>query len=249
MNLLLFENRERQGNVLRLDDRRAEHILTVLRLKVGDRLRVGEVNGCLGTGIIRKIAAPCVELEVELNTPLQAEVDITLILALPRPIMLKRILKQATTLGVKSFHLIRTRRVEKSFYHSPVLKPENIREVLLLALEQAMDTRLPEVHVHTQFKPFVEDVLPALPGIRLLAHPGAAAGLYDLMAPAKGGRKNSVLLAVGPEGGFVEYECARFAEQGFAAFSMGSRILHVDTAVVALLAQLNLLLAASDSRP
>jgi RsmE family RNA methyltransferase len=69
------------------------------------------------------------------------------------------------------------------------------------------------------------------------------------MAPAKGGLKSPVLLAVGPEGGFVEYECARFAQEGFTAFSMGPRILHVDTAVVALLAQLNLLLAASDSRP
>ncbi len=250
MNLLLFDNRERQGNVLCLDDRRAEHILTVLRLRVGDRLRVGEVNGGQGTGVIRKIDAPCVELEVELNTPLPAEPEITLVLALPRPIMLKRILKQATTLGVKRFHLIRTRRVEKSFYHSPVLKPENIREVLLLSLEQAMDTRLPEVHVHTQFKPFVEDVLPFLPGTRLLAHPGAPLTLHDLMASKQqtgkkeGRQDDSVLLAVGPEGGFIDYECERFMEQGFAAFSMGPRILHVDTAVVALLAQIQLLMVA-----
>ncbi len=253
MNLLLFDREERQGKRLFLTGRRAEHIQKVLRLQPGDQLRLGEVNGLVGTGVIRKITDTGVELKVELTTAPRPEPDITLILALPRPIMLKRILKQATTLGVKKFHLIRTRRVEKSFYHSPVLKAENIRDILLQALEQAMDTRLPQVHIHKQFKPFVQDILPSLPGTRLLAHPGESASLFDLLAPhrqsgpekTKDGSGTSVLLAVGPEGGFVDYECEQFAAQGFSTFTMGSRILHVDTAVVALLAQVQLLLDTS----
>ncbi|MCI5151399.1 MAG: hypothetical protein D3916_18805, partial [Candidatus Electrothrix sp. MAN1_4] len=83
---------------------------------------------------------------------------VELILALPRPIMLQRILKQATVMGIRRLHLIRSAKVEKSFFQTPVLEPEKIRELLLEGLTQAMDTCLPEVHIHRRFKPFVQDV-------------------------------------------------------------------------------------------
>jgi len=152
--------------------------------------------------------------------------------------MLQRIFKQAAVLGVHGIHLIRSRRVEKSFFHSPVLKPEKIKSLLVEGLEQAMDTRVPEVKIHHKFKPFVEDVLPALAGTGLLAHPETTLSLIDLAEGKKITGREKILLAIGPEGGWSEYECQRFLEQGFTMFTMGPRILHVDTAVVALLAQL-----------
>ena len=49
------------------------------------------------------------------------------------------------------------------------------------------------------------------------------------------GEKNGrILLAVGPEGGWVDYEVQKFREQGFSCCSIGLRILKVDTAVIAL---------------
>ena len=250
MNLLLFTADERQDDKVVLSGRRAEHIRSVLRLDQGDQLRVGEVNGLTGTAVINRIDRESVHLSVTLSSPPPQPADIELILALPRPIMLQRILKQATTLGVKRFHLIRTRRVEKSFFHTPVLFPEKIEKILLEGMEQAMDTRMPEVRIYHRFKPFVEDVLPTLDGTGLLAHPTAEYSLntifssfaaVDNRALPTGTNKKKILLAVGPEGGFLDYECCQFIDHGFHLFTMGPRILHVDTAVVALLAQVALL--------
>ena len=188
MNLLLFEQSELDGALLGLAGRRAEHIIHVLGLQQGDKLRVGMVNGRMGSARVENIQKGRVELEVHLtDTPPDAP-DIELILALPRPIMLKRILKQATVLGVRRFHLIRSNRVQKSFFQTHLLKPDKLKEVLVQGLEQAVDTRLPDVFIHKRFMPFVEDVVPTIKAsCRLLAHPDESAILTDLLE--KGGNK------------------------------------------------------------
>ncbi len=238
MNLLLFTQEELAGSRLRLSGTRAEHIRQVLGLTAGDSLRLGMINGRLGQGTVLSMDSEAVTLAVQLEREPPPVPLTELILALPRPIMLQRILKQAATLGVQRIHLIRSAKVEKSFFHSPALLPEKIRERLLEGLTQAaVDTRLPEVCVHPLFSAFVRDVLPELDGCRLLAHPGVSTGLPEVFS-GNGGR---VLLAVGPEGGWTEHEVSCLLEQGFAAFNIGSRILHVDTAVAVLLGQLELL--------
>nr|WP_320011922.1 16S rRNA (uracil(1498)-N(3))-methyltransferase [uncultured Desulfobulbus sp.] len=239
MNLLLIEPDELKAGDVLLTGRRAEHLLKVLKVQTGDNVRVGLVSGKMGTGQVVAVDTETVRLTVELNQDPVTNLHVELILALPRPIMLQRILKQATVLGVRRFHLIRSRRVEKSFFHSPVLEPEKIRALLLEGMEQSMDTYLPEVGIHHQFKPFMEDVLPGLEGQGLIADPGGRGTLGGI--PVSGEPGQRLLLAVGPEGGWSEYELKCFAKQGFYGFTMGNRILHVDTAVVALLAQLQLL--------
>ena len=239
MNLVLCTEHELKGDLLVLTGRRAKHIRTILKPVPGDVLRVGMINGRIGRGEILAIHQKSVEMRVVLDQEPLAAPELELILALPRPIMLQRILKQATVLGVSRFHLIRSARVEKSFFHSPVLQPEKIRLLLLEALEQSMDTRLPEVVIHHRFRPFVEDVVPGLTGRGIIAHPEISTTLPEIFSAGAGDGK--IVLAVGPEGGWNEFEIGCFVEQGFTAFSMGSRILHVDTAVVALLAQLQLL--------
>jgi 16S rRNA (uracil1498-N3)-methyltransferase len=242
MNILLFEPFELAGSLLRLaeQDRRAQHLVHVLGLAPGDDLRVGMLNGKMGTARILGVRDGWLEMQVSLATPPPEAPGIELILALPRPIMLQRILKQATVLGVSRFHLIRSRKVQKSFFQGSVLQAENLRELLLQGLEQAVDTRLPEVCIHNRFRPFVEDVVPTLTAAsRLLAHPGEGPTLADLHAAGRTG--SPLLLAIGPEGGWSEHEVGSFREQGFACFSLGPRILHVDTAVLVLLAQVRLL--------
>jgi RsmE family RNA methyltransferase len=239
LNLLLLDPKEVVSGEVTLTGRRAEHLLKVLRVALGDSVRVGVIQGKLGRGRVLAIADDSVRLGVELLHEPVCTLEVELILALPRPIMLQRILKQATVLGVRRFHLIRSRRVEKSFFHSPVLAPDKIRSILVDGMEQAMDTWLPEVTIHHQFKPFIEDVLPGIPGLGLIAHPDAAGTLAGI--PVSGEIQQRLLLAVGPEGGWSDHELQSFVEHGFYGFTMGSRILHVDTAVVSLLSQLQLL--------
>lgn len=249
MNIILAEAAEVACGKLTLTDHRAEHIVKVLRSEIGDRVRVGLVNGGRGFGTIgglQKKYPFVVELHLELNEPLGELPPIDLILALPRPIMLKRILSQVTTLGVGTIHLINANRVEKSFWEAGLLQPEEYRTHLLHGLEQAVDTRLPGIELHRKFKPFIEDYFPSLAGgyrSLLLADPVGEHRLAEVVSESRG----RIALAVGPEGGWVEYEVKKFREQGFTCCSIGDRILKVDTAVVALHAMISALREVSGS--
>ncbi|MBU4230139.1 MAG: 16S rRNA (uracil(1498)-N(3))-methyltransferase [Proteobacteria bacterium] len=241
MNLILLHPRELTGQHVTLTGRRAEHIRKILRATAGDTLRVGMLGGLLGTGCIREMAGNTVVLEVHLATEPPPLPPTDLILAVPRPIMLKRVLAQAVSLGVSRIFLVNANRVEKSFFSSTLIQSNDFTEPLCLGLEQAIDTRLPEISVHPRFRPFVEDLLPELLRdcpIRLLAHPE---GDRTMAQAARGLSAQRAVLAIGPEGGWVDFEVHRFKEQGFMPFSLGARILRVDTAVPALLGQLSLL--------
>lgn len=235
MNLILLEPADFTApERVSLQGRRLQHVLAVHRAALGDILRVGVLDGLMGEGEITHLDDSRLDLRVTLDTPPPAKAPVILLLALPRPKMLKRILQMVTTLGIEELVLLNSYRVEKSFWHSPWLAPEAIREQLVLGLEQARDTVLPRVTLAPRFKPFVEDVLPGLmaDGRRgLLAHP--AIGLpcpIDVPGP--------LLLAIGPEGGFIPYEVARLQEAGLDAFDLGPRILRVETAVAVTLGRL-----------
>lgn len=241
MNLLLLKPHEIRDQQVELTDRRAEHLRKVLRAGEGDLVRVGVVNGPMGLGRIIGLTTDRVTLGLTLSTPPPPPPATDLILALPRPIMLKRVLAQAASLGVRKIFLTNANRVEKSFFHASLIRDNALEEPLLLGLEQAIDTILPEISVHERFRPFVEDLLPGLISdcpTRLLAHPAGDQTLADL---ARRNNSDRIVLAIGPEGGWVDFEVRKFREQGFTLFSMGPRILRVDTAVPALLAQINLL--------
>jgi len=160
--------------------------------------------------------------------------DIALVLALPRPNVLNRTLIAATSMGVKTFYLINTMRVEKSFWLSPKLSEGKIKDQLILGLEQAKDTVMPKVFFKKGFKPFVEDELPKLiEGTQaIVAHPYVDGESPDEIA------KGTKTLVVGPEGGFIDYEIEKLKSIGFKPVSVGERILRVETIVPVLLSKL-----------
>ena len=228
MNLLLLEPEElRRDGTARLDGRRARHVREVLGATAGTRLRAGVVGGRMGeaevlsSGEEELILSPHLDQEPPPPAPLQ------LLLALPRPKILRRVLQAVASMGVKRLVLCGSYRVERSYFGSPALEPAALRAELLLGLEQGRDTVLPQVEVRRLFKPLVEDELAALlpAQVRLLADPLTA---RPLPPPPRGGE---VAVAIGPEGGFTAYEAGLLAARGFAPFSLGPRVLRVDTAV------------------
>jgi len=241
MNLILLQQHELDNGQVILRDHRSDHIRTILKAEVGDRLRVGLVNGPLGQGVVCELDRKSVTLAVELGQDIPPVPQTDLILALPRPIMLKRVLAQATALGVARIFLVNANRVEKSFFNASLLQDQAYERYLLQGLEQAMDTRVPELSIHKRFRPFVEDLLPGLmerQSLKLVAHPTAKGGLENLARPPIQG---AAALAIGPEGGWLDFEIEKLQEQGFTPFTLGDRILRVDTAVPVILGQLNLL--------
>lgn len=247
MNLLLFEANEiRSDGTVCLQDRRSEHIIKILGCRPGDILRVGVINGPIGSGEILSIrgkgrtAAVLLRFLPHLDdVPDQPAVD--LIMGLVRPIMLKRILTQVASLGVGRIFLVNGNRVEKSFFNASILKDAGYHSYLVQGLEQAKSTILPQLTIHKRFKPFIEDFIPSVAGDydrMLVAHPE---GYGDLRQTVGINIKGRTLLAVGPEGGWVDFEVKKFLDCSFVAISLGRRILRTDTAAVALLAQLMLL--------
>jgi len=219
---------------VRLSGRRLEHILKIHRAAEGDELRVGIIGGAVGSGKIVRMDRSALEMEVHADTAPPPKLPISLLLALPRPKIMRRILRTACGMGVSRIVLLNCSRVEKSYWQSPFLTQELIREQLILGLEQAKDTIVPEVLLRPLFKPFVEDELPSLiMGTRaLVAHPGASTS-----CPLDPSRDTT--LAIGPEGGFIPYEIEKLISCGFTPISFGERTLSVETAVPALIARLS----------
>ncbi len=218
---------------VRITGRRFDHVLKVHRAAVGDELCVGLLNGPIGKGRVVRIDPSSLEMDVRLDQTPPAKLPLALVLALPRPKVLRRVLRSASAMGVRRIVLINCFRVEKSYWQSPFLTEARVREQLVLGLEQAKDTALPEIMLRPKFKPFVEDELRDMAkGTQaLVAHPNA-------LSPCPRGSDRAVTLVIGPEGGFLPYEIDKLVSCGFTPVSMGDRILSVETAVPALIARL-----------
>jgi RsmE family RNA methyltransferase len=249
LNLLLLdeEDLDRSGGA-RVRGRRARHVVEVLRAAPGDRIAVGLLRGRTGEAVVLEASADLVLLSVTLDGEPPPPSPVALVLALPRPKILRKVLQAAAAMGVKRLALVGTYRVEKSYFASPLLAPEAIEAELRLGLEQGKDTVPPEVTLHRFFKPFVEDDLDGLfppdRRARLIAHPGAPALLDPVPAGADG-----AVLAIGPEGGFTTYEASTLITRGFHPFSFGPRPLRVDVAVPFAVAQAELSLRRQGPRP
>ncbi|KZY72812.1 16S rRNA (uracil(1498)-N(3))-methyltransferase, partial [Oleiphilus sp. HI0068] len=171
--LLLFPENMHSETLAEISGRQLEHMHETLKSKVGDNIRVGLLNQQIGLATITALTTESAKLDIEWQKEAPAPLPLTLIIGLPRPKMLKRIIQTATTMGVKKIYFLNAWKVEKSFWQSPWLSEEKILENCILGLEQAQDTVMPEIHIKKRFKPFVEDELPALSkGTRqLVAHP------------------------------------------------------------------------------
>ena len=244
MNRILFESDEIRDGVVTFDDVRAEHVLGVLHGEVGQTLKTGEVNGRIGTAEIVKIEDRAVTVRVcHDRESLKPWVD--LVLAPPRPRVMKRLLPQLATMGVGRIFLVGAKKVEKDFWGATLLKEENYRPLLIDGLMQGGTSVLPTLETRRNFRKFVAEELDGLcpSSRRLVAHPYGAAATRTLeqsnnQTIEHSNNQTILTLAVGPEGGWTDDEVELLEAHGFARYSLGPRILRTDTAVIALLARL-----------
>lgn len=256
MNLILITEQDFVSeSLVVLSDHRAKHIYQVHQAEPGRRLKVGLVGGLMGVGEVIDATEQCVassteisnkvnsqhkssdhtsynvSLTVELSQPPPEKLPLTVVLALPRPKMLRRIIQNLTSLGVAHLVLINSYRVEKSYWQSPFMT--QLDDYVRLGLEQAVDTVPMTIQLEKRFKPFVEDRLPELiAGKRaIVAHPYVSEECPRLI-------KNESVLAIGPEGGFIQYEVDKLKEAGFNAVTLGSRIQKVETVLPQLIGRL-----------
>src|SRR5262245_35262632 len=236
VNLMLLEPQEVDGEgVAHLTGARARHATEVLKVVPEDDIRIGVVDGPAGVGRVESVSSGTVVLRCRLDGAVPPRPRVDLLLALPRPKVMKRLWAQLAALGVGRIILTNAERVERDYFGAHVLGPGTHRPLLVEGLQQARDTRLPLVSIHRQFRPLVEDRLDELcgPALRLLADPAASLGVAAAIREAQPPR---VLIAVGPEGGWNDFERRLLEARGFRAVGLGPRTLRTDAACIALLA-------------
>lgn len=223
-----------QGEV-RLRDDRARHLVRVLKVEPSHTVRIGLVDGPPGVGTVVAVSPDAVTLQCAFDgeTPERPRVD--LLLALPRPKVIRRLWAQLAALGVGRVMLTNAERVERNYFDTHFLSPAIYRPLLIEGLQQARDTRLPVVSIHRQFRPLVEDGLERMSDAttRIIAHPGTDVSVAGRLKSVP--LRSRVLLAIGPEGGWNEFELGLLEARRFQRVGMGRRILRSDTACVALL--------------
>jgi 16S rRNA (uracil1498-N3)-methyltransferase len=228
VNLILFEASE-IGAPLRRTDPRAVHLVAVLRRSAGDRFDAGIVNGPRGKATIESIEFGDVAFRFEpLAEPAPAD-PIHLLVALPRPQTARKILGEATALGVASLRFFRPEKGEPSYASSTLWTTPEWRRHLMDGAAQAFDTRIPEVLHHEG----LAEAIAALPAGRTrvaLDNYEATVRLTPEAAPLP------AALAFGPERGWSAAERTLLREQGFVLAHLGTRVLRLETAVVAAVA-------------
>ncbi|MFJ1519802.1 16S rRNA (uracil(1498)-N(3))-methyltransferase [Acinetobacter sp. ABJ_C1_1] len=233
MNIVLLEPEDTQSEIWSIHSKRQlQHLREHLDITVGQNLKVGIRNGARYVTEIISIDEQKVGVRPILKEAVPAKLPVHLIVALPRPKVLRRLIMDSVTLGVEKISLIHSYRVDKSYWQTPFL--QQIDQYVTLGLEQAGDTIVPEVQMYKRFKPFVEDVLPTLISEEspvYVAHPYAEQSMPSNI-------DHACSIVVGPEGGFIPYEIDLLTKNGCQAVSLGNRILRTETSISYILGRL-----------
>jgi len=214
--------------------RESRHIVDVLGKKVGDVILAGVIDGPMGNVPVLEVTSDGVRIGIPKGQiPPVAPVD--MILAMPRPKVMKRLWAPLASMGLHRITLIAAERVEPFYFDSHAVSPTVYEPLLIEGLEQARDTRMPIVKVVTSFSWFAEKHLPAIKPttIKLIGQPGAQTSVRSSFSCSP--NPQSVVAAVGPEGGWTRGEIDVFQANGFIPVGLRDRALRTDTAIVSLL--------------
>ena len=260
MNLILFERDELTGpacGTLSRRDGRAVHLLKVLRKKEGDSFDAGLVGEKLGTGTVTEIGPGLIRFSVDFNAGPPPRTPLRLVVGFPRPIQLRRLLRDCASLGLEAVDLAATDMGEKSYRDTKLLGDGGARTAMLEGAAQGRDTRLPELAVYPNLaawlsaRPWARTVeppggeqaadqagLPERGGLLLVAADnvrpeGSFASISVLAAGLETAAGRRAVLAVGPERGWSGRERELLEKAGFRRLSMGSRALRTETACTA----------------
>lgn len=254
MNRILFEKNEIVGGQAVFSDGRAEHVLNVLHGAVGQVLKTGEIDGPVGTSVIREIRGLherepgsaqrgngllAGEIVVECDHRQAAPQPwIDLVLAPPRPRVLKRLLPQLSAMGVGMIVLVGAEKVEKSFWGAQLVKEEVYRPLLVDGLMQSGASAVPSIRIEKNFRRYAETRMEEefASHVKIVAHPPSVQDPARPCATVSGDAR--AVLAIGPEGGWTDAEVELLESRGFSRYSLGNRILRTDTATIALIARL-----------
>ncbi|WP_455383590.1 16S rRNA (uracil(1498)-N(3))-methyltransferase [Salinispira pacifica] len=229
MNLVLFEAEELE-RPLPSSDPRAKHVTRVLRMGPGDTFRAGVVGGKLGSATIIDSHREGLLLRFELMQEPSPLFPVTLLIGHPRPIVIRRLLKDLSSMGIERIVFAATDLGERSYQETRLWDDEGWRASLVEGASQARSTLLPEVlryaGVRTAIEALCSEERPQ--ANRVLLDVGSELPSADRVTY----RLPSTIAAVGSERGWSDRERALFRSAGFIAVGAGSRTLRTETACI-----------------
>lgn len=233
MNIVLIDSRQTTTDIWTISAaRQLEHLKTHVNVQIGDTLKVGVKAGKRYLTEVIAVEEQAIKVRPLHEEVVPAKLPVTLIVAMPRPKVLRRLIMDSVTLGVEKIILLHSYRVDKSYWQSPFL--QQLDQYVTLGLEQAGDTIAPTIEIYKRFKPFVEDVLPSMiskESPAYVAHPYTEQKMpFAIDHPCT--------ILIGPEGGFIPYEIELLEKNGCLAFSLGNRIIRTETVISYLLGRL-----------
>ena len=226
MNIILFEKSELDAP-FPISDPRIVHLLDVLRRQPGDETDVGLINGPRGKAVLRSASEDQVVLEFSWKEEPEALLPIDMIVGLSRPQTSRKILQEATSLGVRRIHFVATDRGERSYAMSKLWTTEEWRQCVQTGVEQAFSTRFPEVCTDLTLAESIE-ALQEVRGRICLDNYEAALSLREAAD-----EHEALVLAVGSERGWSAKERDLFRHNGFTLAHLGERPLRTETAAIA----------------
>lgn len=233
MNIVLLDPRQTESPIWTISAKRQlEHLRTHVNVQVGDTLKVGIREGKRYLTEVLSVTEQQIQLQSIHEETVPEKLPVTLIVAMPRPKVLRRLVMDSVTLGVEKIILLHSYRVDKSYWQTPFL--QQLNQYIDLGLEQAGDTIAPKIEVYKRFKPFVEDILPTL--IRADCPAYVAHPYVEMKMPA--GIQQGCTMIIGPEGGFIPYEIDLLIKNGCQAVSLGNRIIRTETVIPYVLGRL-----------
>ena len=252
MNICLF-NSDEIGKPIALKDERGEHLVKILHKKVGESFTAGIVGGASGTAVITAINDEGISFDFTASGDGKPLYPLKMIIGFPRPIQLKRLLRDVAALGVCEVHLCGTDLGEKSYMQSTLLEKGNAYKMLLDGTVQAGGTHVPELFLHKTLRECVEAVCPVIEPVEMtggfdnlnhrlllaLDNVRPTVSLGDAVRAVSGGTGGfdklnypefCAVAAIGSERGWTDKERDYFLQKGFTLCGMGCRIMRTETA-------------------
>lgn len=239
VNSLIVLPEERQGSRAVLLGERAAYVHTFHDLKAGLEVRAAELGGKIGSAKVLTTSSERLELELDLHTPPPPRSPVVLIVAVPRPQTVKKVVQAAAMLGARELILTRAERCVASYLQSKGLAEAALRNETIRGLEQACDSIPPKIQICRSFKKLTDEILPeriseTAPPLLIVAH-CQNDSTTDLASLNSIEPDREVICALGPEAGWNDFEVDRFFELGFKPMQLGPRMLRVEVAMTYLL--------------
>ena len=229
MNLILLPERVDEIEWDRSDSR-FQHLTEVLRVEQGSVIDFAVENGPRGKGTIKDLSSQKIKISLQWSPQHAADfLPIRLLMGLSRPQTCRKVLGQATAMGVEELHFFGAEKGEPSYVSSTLWTSGEWREKIRNGVEQAFASHLPRCEIH-------ENLTLALNELKNQCDVRVALDNYESTTNLTSSFSNDnkkICLAVGPERGWSAKERDQLRDNQFELCDLGSRVLRVETAVVA----------------